>query len=189
MLICQVCVSLPKSFISISEENRGKTKQNTKAYGTTPHRPRACRSTVTFCHVSTCIPNHYGGRNWGRRGEFCLNLSLNPKRVCLAVSKLMHNKTYTVLMICSITVGIALLLNFTFFFAKMLNSQKPGQKRVKRFWQPLQPVCFLALIYQALHSGTFTDIYCLVLSLCFGSLFCWKVHYSRRTWAPCTRFF
>lgn len=97
-------------------------------------------------------------------------------------------------MICSITVGIALLLNFTFFArkAKTLNLQKPRDSylgtRVKRFWQPWQPVCFSALIPQALHSGTFTDISCLVLSLCFGSLFCWKVHNSRRTWALRTRF-
>lgn len=94
-------------------------------------------------------------------------------------------------MIWSITVSIALLLNF-FFFSKTLNLQKRWDSYlgtwVKRFWQPLQPVSFLALTPQALHSGTFTDTSCPVSSLCFGSFSCWKVHNSRRTWALSTRF-
>lgn len=140
--------------------------------------------------MSTCIPNHLGGRNWGRRGEFCLNLSLNPKHVYLAVLKLLHNKTYTddLVNYCQ----YCFVVEFLFFFSKTLNLQKRWDSYlgtwVKRFWQPLQPVSFLALTPQALHSGTFTDTSCPVSSLCFGSFSCWKVHNSRRTWALSTRF-
>lgn len=80
-------------FISISEENRGKTKQTPKltAQLRIDLEPAAALSLSATCQRAFRIIMVGGSR----RGEFCLNLSLNPKWVYLAVLKLAHDKTST----------------------------------------------------------------------------------------------
>lgn len=87
--LCQA--SQPDPFICISEENQGETEQTaaTKQPHVDPKPTCHCLSslsTFTFCHVSTCIQDPLGGRNWDRklRRKCCLNPSINLKLVYLA---------------------------------------------------------------------------------------------------------